>query len=43
MTDVHSFGIIGKGFNLVKAIILQNLLGRGEFQGGENDKFNFQF
>ena len=41
--DMDSIGIIGKGLNLVKAIILQKLGGRGEFQGGKNGKFNFQF
>ena len=43
MTDMSSIGIIGKGLSLVKAIITQKQEGRGEFQGGKNDKFNFQF
>ena len=40
---MDSIGIVGKGLSLVKIIILQKLGGRGEFQGGKNDKFNFQF
>ena len=43
MTDMNSIGIIGKGLSLVKAIITQEQEERGEFQGGKNDKFNFQF
>ena len=43
MTDMNCFGIIGNGLSLVKAIITQKQEGRGEFQGGKNDKFNFQF
>ena len=40
---MDSIGIIGKGLSLVKAIISQKLGGGGGFQGGKNDKFNFQF
>ena len=39
---MNSAGIIGKGLRLVKAIIFPKLEGRGEFLGGENDKFNFK-
>ena len=43
LTDTNIMGIIGMGLGLVKEIILQKLLGKGEFQGGKNDKFYFQF
>ena len=38
---MKSVGINGKRLSLVKAIVLQILEERGEFQGGKNDKLNF--